>query len=126
MTRFLRQQFSDRDPFMALRKNSTSREGFVTACHQKVDGLRVLQFLKSKHKEVDTSDEEHLVQFLYSLYDEPSLNGKPQGFSLPDLSSSVREQLSALSFSDSPVRFLDQIRYLLSDIETAYQKGDLP
>lgn len=47
MTLFLRQQLRTDDLWSPLRRNFKSRELFVHACAERVDGLRILQFLKS-------------------------------------------------------------------------------
>ncbi len=47
MSDFLRQQLKTDDLWQPLRKNFKTRELFVHACTERVDGLRILQFLKS-------------------------------------------------------------------------------
>lgn len=46
MSPFLRQQLVTDDLWQPLRKNFKTRELFVHACTERVDGLRILQFLK--------------------------------------------------------------------------------
>jgi len=52
MDEFLKQQFNAEDLWSPLRKNNRSAKNFVTACIMKVDSLRILQFLKTRYKEV--------------------------------------------------------------------------
>ncbi len=47
MSPFLRQQLGTDDLWQPLRKNFKKRELFIHACAERVDGLRILQFLKS-------------------------------------------------------------------------------
>ncbi|MFO7977868.1 MAG: glycosyltransferase family 2 protein, partial [Bacteroidales bacterium] len=47
MSDFLQEQFRCENIFQALRVNSRTSAQFVKACHHRIDGLRVLQFLKS-------------------------------------------------------------------------------
>ena len=47
MTPFLQQQLRTDDLWQPLRNNFKTRELFVHACHERVDGLRILQFLKT-------------------------------------------------------------------------------
>ncbi|MBO4600445.1 MAG: hypothetical protein J5641_06870 [Bacteroidales bacterium] len=47
MSPFLRQQLATDDLWGPLRANYKSRELFVRACSERVDGLRILQFLKN-------------------------------------------------------------------------------
>lgn len=46
MSSFLRQQLATDDLWSPLRRNFKSRRLFVRACAERVDGLRILQFLK--------------------------------------------------------------------------------
>ena len=48
MTTFLRQQLATDDLWGPLRKNYKRQEHFVRACTERVDGLRILQYLKSR------------------------------------------------------------------------------
>lgn len=47
MSSFLRQQLKEDDLWSPLRKNFKTRELFVHACQERVDGLRILQYLKT-------------------------------------------------------------------------------
>lgn len=47
MSDFLRHQLKTDDPWEPLRRNFKNRALFVRACHERVDGLRILQFLKT-------------------------------------------------------------------------------
>ncbi|TVR40473.1 MAG: glycosyltransferase [Bacteroidia bacterium] len=124
MADFLRKQFREDDPFAALRKNAGSKEQFIQASHQKVDGLRVLQFLKSEQKQLPQSDEKHLEGFLKEYY--PGL--------IRELSVSDREKQTApepqkeffsrFGFHTAPVLLLDQLRNSLMEIERSYQRND--
>ena len=48
MSAFLKEQLKTDDLWGPLRKNFKSRDLFVRACKEKVDGLRILQFLRTK------------------------------------------------------------------------------
>ena len=47
MSGFLRQQLATDNPWQPLRRNFKSRELFVRACKERIDGLRILQFLRT-------------------------------------------------------------------------------
>ena len=47
MSDFLRQQLKTDDLWQPLRKNFKTRELFVHSCQERVDGLRILQYLKT-------------------------------------------------------------------------------
>ncbi len=115
MDAFLENQFRTEDIFIALRKNATNIEQFVKACHHKIDGLRVLQFLKASQTATSWSDAQNLNQFLHRFY--------PGAFALNP--SWDGEAIDNLNFSASPVDFLDKIRNFLMEKESSYQETDL-
>ncbi|NQV02395.1 MAG: hypothetical protein HQ542_07105, partial [Bacteroidia bacterium] len=61
VTRFLREQTGEEDPFGTLRDNFRELHQFTRACHEKFDGLRILQYLKQRQKDNERSDEENLM-----------------------------------------------------------------
>ncbi len=124
MSAFLSMQFRESDPFEPLRKNSSGMERFVAACHEKIDGLRMLQFLKSEQKKLDTSDEENLKRFIKNHHPQilktpkNNLANKGEQEKLPE------EELDGLNFKTSPVPMLSTIRNILMEIEAEYQRKD--
>lgn len=48
MTVFLQRQLSTDDIWGPLRRNHTTRQRFVHACAERIDGLRILQYLRSR------------------------------------------------------------------------------
>jgi hypothetical protein len=88
VTDFLRMQFNEEDPFERLRKNFRQEKQFVRACHEKFDGLRILQYLKSRQKEEPVKDEVGLMNFLTRFYPDEihCLGIKPDQFSFDGLS----------------------------------------
>jgi len=64
MSAFIQKHFGEENIWHALRKNCRSRETFVAACHQKIDGLRILQYLKGRQTQLNKTDEAALVDFL--------------------------------------------------------------
>ncbi len=113
MTVFLENHFRCRDIFEPLRQNAATLEQFVKSCHVKIDGLRVLQFLKQSQAEKPWSDEENLVKFLKGYY--------PESLQVAGLSG-----IEKLDFATSPIAFLDKIRNLLKTAEELYQQNDHP
>lgn len=91
-------------PWNLLRQNSKSREQFVRACHEKIDGLRILQFLKERHMNNPVPDEVSTVALLKTIEDyRPDMN------------------FSQFSFADSTVDELNDIRDLLAGEELNYR-----
>lgn len=105
MTTFLKVQFNTTALWEPLRKNFKTPDQFVKACQNKVDGLRILQFLKTKHKENTLSDEENLISFLFNFYDKTKLE-------------SLGIDFNEFSFSNSSISDLDGMRNYLINKET--------
>jgi glycosyltransferase involved in cell wall biosynthesis len=113
MTEFLNQHFGEDDIFEPLRKNHKNPGPFIKACHHKVDGLRVLQYLKH-HQTLETySDEENLLAFLKKFF--------PDFFIKFELG-----QKTLLDFRTSPLALLNGIRNYLMEKEHIYQENDRP
>lgn len=110
MDGFLRQQFREENIWQPLRDNTTTPEGFARLCAQKVDALRIFQYLRQKYRKQPAKDEESLISFLQNFLPEPleSPECKPEDF----------------SFSRSPLDDLDKIRNALQEAEEKYQKKD--
>jgi hypothetical protein len=104
---FLEDTFGHRDIWDTLRKNCKSQERFVRACHTKVDGLRILQYLKLEQKFISQTDEDCLVEF-FRNFD-------------PDFLNIESNEWGKLNFATSPVGFLDSIRDRLVEIEERMQ-----
>lgn len=111
MDAFLEKQFGTANIFGPLRKNARSQAQFVKACHHKVDGLRVLQFLKSEQSTQSYSDEANLLSFLSKYY--------PEAFD--KFASAAGEKLQQLNFQTSSIVLLDNLRNFLMEIETDCQ-----
>jgi len=90
-----------------LRKNFTSEAKFIRACHEKFDGLRILQYLKSRQKEEPLEDEKSLIDFLNWFYPETACEEK-------------------FSFEHSTLEELENIRMFLYRKEEEYQISSIP
>ena len=95
-------------PWKRLRQNYKSQSHFIRACHEKIDGLRILQFLKESQPPDEKVSEGALTRLL-ALY-------KDQ---FPQLISPLKKEVE---FSISPIAELDHIRDVLFEIETSYRK----
>lgn len=113
MSAFLNRQFGEEDIFEPLRKNNKTSERFIHACHHKVDGLRVLQFLKHHQAQVNLRDEDNLLDFFEVFYLDFFIK-----FGL--------EVKKTLDFQASPIALLNGIRNFLMEKERIYQENDRP
>ncbi|HAJ98989.1 MAG TPA: hypothetical protein DCM62_03090 [Bacteroidales bacterium] len=112
MSAFLNAQFGEKDIFAPLRANYKDPKKFIDACHYKIDGLRVLQFLKHHQGLEPHSDEENLMIFLslfYADFFDTWENYKVRQF----------------SFVSSPIALLNSIRDFLFEQESRLQQLDL-
>jgi len=105
---FIREQLHENNIWNTLRNNTKTIDSFVAACHQKIDGLRVLQFLKWKNGLLNISDETSLIDFLNYYY--------PNEFNL---------NANAFKFSESSISLLDELRDFLIVKERMFQYNDL-
>ena len=109
---FLREILNEEDPFGLLRENFKDPATFVRACHEKFDGLRILQYLKNRQNNDTQSDEKNLSEFLSKFY--------------PDDYKKVIPDAAKFSFTGLPVSGLDLLRRFLMKKEEEYQSTSVP
>lgn len=101
---FFEDHFGKKDLWTTLAKNHKQKAGFVRACHERLDGLRILQYL---HWASDgkTADEKNLTAFLANEFpDDPRLP----------------EQIAnsgGWSFDEISTEALDRVRHVLEERE---------
>ena len=100
ITDFMATVFNETDPCQPLRQNHHDCAHFTRAFHEKFDGLRILQYLKSSVGRHDSTDEENLHDFFQRFY-------PAHGTELPGI------DWNNLSFADSPLWDLEAIRDFL-------------
>ncbi|MDD4602861.1 MAG: glycosyltransferase family 2 protein [Bacteroidales bacterium] len=96
ITRFLSAIFDLEDPYQCLRENNKDMDHFIRAFHEKFDGLRILQYLKTENSRIFSNDEENLKSFLDLYY--------------PEMKKKLKINWNTFSFSKSPVAELTKIR----------------
>ncbi len=109
MDDFFVEVFKDKGIWDTLRKNVNSEEKFIKACHARVDGLRLLQFLKQEQKKIPLTNEDCLKAFFLEFY--------------PDNAVINEDEWETLDFAVSPIGFLDGIRNEMVEIEENEQKA---
>ena len=107
MSEFLFEKFG-KEIWEDLRRNAKTVENFVRACRQKVDGLRILQFLKSMHQDSATPDELNLKAFFGEFY--------------PDEEITVELLHADYRFDNCSVDQLDKLRNFLFEKENIWRK----
>jgi len=101
---FLAEIFPDEIIWEKLRGNATTVENFVWACHQKIDGLRILQYLKWRHRQSPVNDEESLKDFIEHFYPDAKI-------------VSVFKNPKTFSFAAASIAELNQLRDFLVEKE---------
>lgn len=108
MDGFLKNQFKADNIWAALRANYKDAKNFVRACENKVDALRILQFLRSEQlKGQQKSDEEVLLEFL-------------QKHEMNSYFKLKKEK--NFTFDTVPFDILDEVRNELYGFETVLRK----
>jgi len=91
-----------------IRKNAPNEKTFIKSCTEKIDGLRILQFLKHSQGERGYSDEECLLANLKHLQ--------------ADLFDDFDFLRDGFTFDELSLSQLDKLRNALVAIEEQYQK----
>lgn len=97
MDDFLQMQFKTKDLWTPLRNNYKDERNFVHACRSKVDGLRILQFLKLRNQERAVDNSKMLVEYV-NKYLHKSIDNELVGI------------LTRFSFEESTIKDLSVIR----------------
>jgi hypothetical protein len=93
-----------------LRKNSRSLKSFVKACHQKIDALRILQYLKWREHQEPGIASERLIEMINRLSTDVEYNK-----GLPEMNN--------FSFEKSPIIQVNEIRDFLVRKEETLQRS---
>lgn len=113
---FLREKTNTDDPWQPLRENHKTVDRFVRACHERLDGLRILQYLKAEYRRAPTDDRETLIDWLDRY-----------GSVLPGTEAEALDSLSVLyerHLADLSIPELDGIRRTLFSMEDRYRRED--
>jgi glycosyltransferase involved in cell wall biosynthesis len=106
---FLKEQFREEHIWQPLRSNYKDRKNFVKACINKVDGLRILQFLRKEQQKISLSNEEVLTGFLENNFRSA-------------MDDSFRKHLRDFDFYGSALCFVDMVRDFMFEREEEMRK----
>jgi hypothetical protein len=109
MDSFIEDQFRAVDIWEPLRNNYKDRKNFVKACIGKVDGLRILQFLRRRREDFIETDDEILKKFITENHDQL-------------VNTVVHDHLSHINFQSSSVESLNKVRDHLFEYESRLRK----
>jgi hypothetical protein len=112
VTEFLKEHLNEDDPFRLIRENAREINQFVRSCHEKFDGLRVLQYLKYRQNQEPQKDEDSLREYIIRTFGNKDLQ------MLGIYNSYFLETLS--------IQKLENIRVFLLKNEEDYQINSRP
>ncbi|MBC8319615.1 MAG: glycosyltransferase [Bacteroidetes bacterium] len=100
MDEFLKEQTSTDDIWGPLRKNYKDQKNFILACTNKVDGLRILQFLRKQQTNIKIRDEKIIFDYL-NTYCKNEIDDK------------LLSELRGFDYSSSSIILLNDLRDFL-------------
>jgi hypothetical protein len=109
MDDFFKEQFKEENIWKPLRNNFKDQKNFIRACINKVDGLRILQYLRKQQESTFPDNNKNLVDFLFSFY-----NRK--------MDESFKKHFKDFDFDGAALCFLDLIRDFMFDKEVMLRK----
>lgn len=111
MTEFLKEILKTDDLWQPLRMNYRTKEQFVRACINRVDGLRILQYLKTMHRKKGGRDEGNLMEYFRSKFQRAK-------------SKNQKLMLETLDFVSSSISELDAVRNFLAEEEERERRSN--
>lgn len=109
MSSFLENQFNNNNIWEPLRQNYKDVKNFIMACERKVDGLRILQYLRGERILEIKTNEAILFENLFLLYPDDPL-----------LAEIIQAEI--FSFEQSSIQYLSKIRDYLFQKENLLRK----
>jgi len=119
LSAFLGRQLKTDDPWATLRRNHSDPARFVRACHERLDGLRIFQYLRAaRRNRPPVPDETALFASLRRHYLKRARREAAQNeHARTVLALLESEQSSAWRFGSAPPAQLDAVRCFLAGIE---------
>ncbi|MDP8247210.1 MAG: glycosyltransferase family 2 protein [Candidatus Tritonobacter lacicola] len=117
MSGFLSKLFRTNDIWGPLRRNYTDREHFIRACHERVDGLRILQYLKARQALMGGSDGERLVRYLRRFHFNSLGRKENAGEDKMIAETLLHDETAEFDLDHVGIQTLDAIRCFLSTKE---------
>jgi len=97
------QLFGSADPWFPLRCNHRQEESFIRACHERLDGLRVRQYLRLRHDDDGQMDEDRLLAGVK--------------WYAPQAVRTVEHVMRSGGFARAPIGLMDQLRRIMAGEE---------
>ncbi len=109
MDNFLQDQTNSNEIWAPLRKNYKDEKNFVRACINKVDGLRILQFLRKQQVDIKMRDESIIYSYLATYLKD-------------EIDSDLLSQIKELDYDNSSIKLLNKLRNFLFNKEMELRK----
>lgn len=117
LSSFLQRQLNSDSLWSSLRKNHPNRERFIRACHERLDGLRIFQYLRAENNDAPLAAEYNLKNGLRKYY-MAYINVASDA-----VKSLVGNGAAEWSFATVEIQKLDELRLMLNEIEDEYRKN---
>ncbi len=112
MDDFFYKTFNKKNIFSELRSNFKEKDKFIRACHTKIDGLRIFQYVKYYQEKFNNNNEENILKHLNIFFGDNEIN------------SELKNKLKSLNIEKISLPLLNELRDLLFIKELEYQKND--
>ncbi|MFK5856773.1 MAG: hypothetical protein QM503_11625 [Bacteroidota bacterium] len=109
MDEFLKNQLKSVEIWTLLRDNYKDEKNFVRACKNKVDGLRILQFLRKQQVNIKIRDEEIIYNYLVSYFKD-------------EIDVELLSKLEKLDYEKSSIEQMNELRDFLFRMEMELRK----
>jgi hypothetical protein len=117
LSSFLRQQLNSDNLWESLRQNHSSCTRFVRACHERLDGLRIFQYLRAEKNDTPLAAERNITLCMQKYYT------KEINHSTKAVKALVGNNAEEWSFATTNIAKLDALRIILSEIENKYRQN---
>ncbi|MDA3798128.1 MAG: hypothetical protein PF692_03500 [Kiritimatiellae bacterium] len=115
---FLSKQLNTDNLWQPLRDNNKSVSRFIHACHERLDGLRIFQYLRQESIKKNRSDEKNIIDFFKEF------SGELVDDRFVDDIGEICE-IEGLSFISCDIDVLKKIREVLFDIDMGLRKKSI-
>ena len=109
MDEFLMEQTNNTELWNPIRKNYKDIDNFVRACSNKVDGLRILQYLRKQQENIKFDDEQILYNYILSFHNK-------------SIDNELLSGIEHLDYNKSSINLLNKLRTFLFEEEMKMRK----
>ncbi len=106
---FLKSQTNTNNIWSPLLSNYKDQKNFILACANKVNGLRILQYLRKQHENVELCDEDIIYNYLLTYYND-------------EIDDKLLNDVKNMNYQESSIEMLNELRDFLFHKEMELRK----